>query len=55
MAKSKGARALVTLVCGECKNENYRTPKNKTNDPERLELNKLCSKCGKKTAHKEKK
>lgn len=55
MAKKGEARAYVTLRCTECKEENYRTPKNKMNTPERLELNKFCKKCNKKTAHKESK
>ena len=54
MAKNE-SRLLVTLVCGECKNENYRVEKNKQNDPERLELNKFCKFCQKHTPHKEKK
>lgn len=55
MAKKGEARANITLVCTECKNENYRTPKNKRNTPERLELNKYCKHCKKTTEHKEKK
>ena len=54
MAKNEN-RQLVTLVCSECKNENYRTPKNKKNTTERLELNKFCATCRKNTTHKEKK
>ena len=55
MAKKGEARANVTLVCSECKEENYRVSKNKRNTPERLELNKYCSRCQKHTAHKEEK
>lgn len=55
MAKKGEARELVTLQCSECKNENYRTPKNKKNTVERLELNKFCKFCKKTTVHKEKK
>lgn len=54
MAKADN-RNNVTLFCSECKEENYRVSKNKKNDPERLELNKYCSKCRKTTQHKEKK
>ena len=54
MAKAAN-RELVTLQCTVCKEENYRTPKNKKNTPERLELNKYCNKCQKSTIHKEKK
>ena len=39
----------------ECKHENYVTVKNKKNSPEKLELNKFCKWCNKKTVHKEKK
>lgn len=53
MAKKGEAREMITLKCSVCKNENYRTPKNKRNTPDRLELNKFCKNCNKKTAHKE--
>ncbi len=55
MAKKGEVRENVTLVCSVCKAENYRTPKNKRNTPERLELKKYCPKCKKTTEHKEKK
>lgn len=55
MAKKGDARERVTLACTTCKEENYRTQKNKKNTPDRLELNKFCPKCGKSTEHKEKK
>lgn len=55
MAKKGEARDNVTLKCSVCANENYRTPKNKRNTPERLELNKYCKHCRKTTEHKEKK
>jgi large subunit ribosomal protein L33 len=48
-------RERITLVCTECKEENYRTEKNKKNDPDRLELKKYCSRCKKVTLHREKK
>lgn len=50
-----GNRSLITLVCTECNEENYRISKNKKNDPERLEISKYCSRCQKHTTHKEKK
>lgn len=53
MAKKGEARQRVTLKCTECKNENYRTSKNKKNTTERLELNKFCNTCRKTTSHKE--
>ena len=52
MAKNE-VRSNVTLECTECKSQNYRTPKNKRNTPERLELNKYCPKCNNNTLHKE--
>ena len=55
MAKKGEARQRITLKCTECKNESYRTEKNKKNTTERLELHKYCSKCRKTTNHKEKK
>lgn len=48
-------RERITLVCTECKEENYRTIKNKKNDPDRIDLKKYCSRCKKTTTHKEKK
>jgi large subunit ribosomal protein L33 len=46
-------RVRITLSCGECKQRNYNTVKNKKNDPDRLEMNKYCRFCRKHTAHKE--
>mgnify|MGYP000865065517 CR=1 FL=1 len=54
MAKNEN-RNFVTLVCTECKTENYTTDKNKKNTPEKLEIKKHCPKCNKHTNHKEKK
>ena len=50
MAKKGENRELVTLKCTVCNEKNYRTPKNKKNTTERLELNKYCSKCRQHTA-----
>jgi len=50
-----GNRERITLMCSECKEENYRTIKNKKNTTEKLELNKFCPRCKKTTLHKEKK
>ncbi len=55
MAKKGEVRDRVTLVCTDCKAENYRKSKNKRNTPDRLELNKYCPKCRKTILHKEKK
>ncbi|AEE92286.1 MAG: 50S ribosomal protein L33 [Tepidanaerobacter acetatoxydans] len=46
-------RVNIVLACTECKERNYFTQKNKKNDPDRLELNKYCRRCGKHTLHKE--
>ncbi len=55
MAKKGEARERLTLQCTVCKDENYRSEKNKRNTTEKLELKKHCSKCKKTTLHKEKK
>ncbi len=54
MAKKVGNRQMKTLVCSECGEENYRTPRN-VKTSERLEENKYCPRCRKHTVHKEKK
>ncbi|HHY42812.1 MAG: 50S ribosomal protein L33 [Thermoanaerobacteraceae bacterium] len=46
-------RVNIVLACTECKERNYFTQKNKKNDPDRLEFNKYCRRCGKHTLHKE--
>ncbi|NLY88493.1 MAG: 50S ribosomal protein L33 [Firmicutes bacterium] len=46
-------RVGITLACVDCKNRNYRTNKNKKNDPDRLELKKYCKFCRKATVHRE--
>ncbi|MBR7091449.1 MAG: 50S ribosomal protein L33 [Clostridia bacterium] len=48
-------RTQITLACTECKERNYRSEKNKKNDPERMEIKKFCSRCKKHTIHKESK
>ena len=53
MAKNGEARERITLQCTVCKNQSYRTQKNKKNTTERLELKKFCPKCGQTTTHKE--
>lgn len=47
------SRTKITLACTECKERNYATTKNKKANPERIEINKFCSRCGKHTLHKE--
>jgi large subunit ribosomal protein L33 len=46
-------RTMVTLACTDCKRRNYTTYKNKTTNPERMELKKYCRWCGHHTLHKE--
>ena len=35
-------RNNITLECTECHSRNYRTNKNKKNNPDRLEFSKYC-------------
>lgn len=53
MAKGKGQRQILALICTVCKTQNYITEKNKTNTPEKLVFKKFCKKCRKVTTHKE--
>jgi large subunit ribosomal protein L33 len=46
-------REIVTLQCGDCKERNYSTTKNKKTTTGRLEISKFCKRCRKHTAHKE--
>ena len=46
-------REIITLQCGECKNRNYTTTKNKKKHSERMETKKFCRACRKHTPHKE--
>ncbi len=46
-------RDIITLACGECKNRNYTTTKNKKTMSDKLELKKYCPTCRKHTPHKE--
>jgi len=52
MAKND-VRPKITLACTECKNRNYITRKNRRNNPDRVELNKFCPKCGRHAPHRE--
>ncbi|MGC8460862.1 MAG: 50S ribosomal protein L33 [Candidatus Dormibacteria bacterium] len=53
MASSKAKSSIITLQCSVCKERNYTTVKNKRNDPDRMELQKYCSRCRSHTAHRE--
>ncbi len=46
-------RENITLACGECKQRNYTTTKNKKSTPGKLEFKKYCRFCGRHTPHKE--
>jgi len=46
-------RDNIVLQCGDCKNRNYVTTKNKKKTTQRLEFKKFCRFCRKHTAHKE--
>lgn len=52
-SKSSDIRPKITLACVNCKERNYITKKNKRNTPDRLEVNKYCSRCNASTAHRE--
>ena len=55
MAKKKGARNMVLLICSVCGLSNVHSERNSTNTQEKLQLNKHCKVCKKHTLHKEKK
>ncbi len=46
-------REIITLECGDCKNRNYTTTKNKKKHQDRLELKRFCPHCRHHAAHKE--
>lgn len=46
-------RVGITLECTVCKERNYRTTKNRRNDPDRIELRKYCKRCRSHTLHRE--
>ena len=51
--KTADIRPIITLQCGECRERNYTSVKNRRNDPQRLELRKYCSRCRTHRAHRE--
>ncbi|PKB72858.1 MAG: 50S ribosomal protein L33 [SAR202 cluster bacterium Io17-Chloro-G7] len=54
MARKTGdVRQVINLQCGECRERNYTSAKNRRNDPQRLELRKYCSRCRNHTVHRE--
>ncbi|MBQ7891359.1 MAG: 50S ribosomal protein L33 [Erysipelotrichaceae bacterium] len=48
-------RDNITFKCSVCGEENYISTRNKRKHPERMQVNKYCPRCNKKTVHKEKK
>lgn len=48
-------RDNIILKCTECGEENYINTKNKRNHPDRMEVNKYCPRCNKKTVTQRKK
>ena len=46
-------REIITMQCGDCKERNYSTTKNRKTTPDRIELKKFCRRCRKHTPHKE--
>ncbi|MCF0109481.1 MAG: 50S ribosomal protein L33 [Erysipelotrichaceae bacterium] len=49
------ARENITFRCSVCGEENYIGTRNKRKHTERMEIQKYCPVCRKKTTHKEKK
>lgn len=47
-------RAQFMFRCSDCKMENYIGTRNKTKNPDKMEVSKFCKKCNKRTLHKEK-
>ena len=52
MAK-KTNRPIINLACTDCRQRNYTSTKNRQKDPQRLELNKFCSRCRGHRVHRE--
>lgn len=50
---SENMSVKITLACSECASRNYTTSKNKSANPERLEVKKFCRTCGEHTLHRE--
>ena len=48
-------RDRITFKCSECGEETYIGTRNKRKNPERMQIQKYCPRCTKKTLHKEKK
>lgn len=48
-------REGIIFKCSVCGEDNYISSRNKRAKPEKMVVNKYCSRCQKKTEHKEKK
>ena len=46
-------RDRITFKCSECGEENYIGTRNKRKNPERMQIQKYCPRCNKKTLPKE--
>jgi large subunit ribosomal protein L33 len=51
--KTGEVRGIITLQCGDCRERNYATMKNRRNDTQRLEIKKYCSRCRGHKVHRE--
>ena len=51
--KAQDVRPIIKLRSTAGTGYTYVTKKNRRNDPDRLELKKFCSRCGKQTVHRE--
>ena len=47
------AREIITFQCGDCKNRNYTSTKNKKRTTDKLAFRKFCPACRSHTMHKE--
>lgn len=47
-------RAKFVYKCTQCNHENYIGDRNKTKNPDKMEVQKFCKNCNAKTMHKEK-
>jgi len=46
-------RDIITLQCGDCKERNYTSTRNKKKQTEKLEAKKYCPRCRHHTLHRE--
>ena len=51
--KTTDARNVITLQCGDCRERNYSSEKNRRNDTQRMELRKYCPRCREHRVHRE--